>query len=75
MKAADWQTFILAIIVLVGGGLMIANPNSPHDAQLAASGFIGAVVTYFFANKITVNSAAATIAAQQTPPPDGAPKP
>lgn len=72
LKFADWQTFVVAMTVLVGGGLLIANPNSPHDAQLAASGFIGAVVTYFFSNKITVSSAAATIAAQQTAAPQTA---
>lgn len=70
---ADWQTFIVAMTVLLGGGFMLASPSINHDAQLAAAGFIGAVVSYFFGSRLTTASAAATIAAQEAA--NGAAKP
>lgn len=72
MKAADWQTFIVAMTVLVGGGLMLTSVSVTGDVKLADAGFIGAVVSYFFGGKIASSSAAATIAAQQTPDKPGA---
>jgi len=66
VKAADWQTFIVAMTVLVGGGFILVSTAAQSDVRLAAAGFIGAVVSYFFGSKISTNSAAATIAAAQT---------
>lgn len=65
LRLADWQMFIVTMTVLVGGGLMLSLPAVSHDAQLAAAGFVGAVVSYFFGSRLTTTSAAATIAAQQ----------
>ena len=65
VKAADWQTFIVAMTVLVGGGLLLVSQVATSDVKLAAAGFIGAVVSYFFGSRISTSSAAATIAAQQ----------
>lgn len=65
LRLADWQMFIVTLVVLIGGGAMLALPAVNHDAQLAAAGFVGAVVSYFFGSRLTTTSAAATIAAQQ----------
>ncbi len=65
VKAADWQTFIVAMTVLVGGGFLLVSTAAQSDVRLAAAGFIGAVVSYFFGAKISTTSAAATIAASQ----------
>ena len=66
VKAADWQTFAVAMTVLIGGGYILIAPGIGTDVQLVAAGFIGAVVSYFFGNRISTQSAAATIAASQS---------
>lgn len=66
VKAADWQTFIVAMTVLIGGGWLLTASSVNSDVRLAAAGFIGAVVSYFFGAKISTTSAAATIAASQS---------
>lgn len=66
LRISDWQTFILAMTVLIGGGFLAVSPSVGDDVKLAAVGFMGMVLQFFFGNKTTMSSAAATIAAQQT---------
>ena len=66
VKAADWQTFIVAMTVLLGGGYALVNPATNSDVKLVVAGFVGAVITYFFQNKNAATTAAATIAASQS---------
>src|SRR6266568_1087055 len=66
VRATDWQTFIVAMTVLLGGGWMLASLTVTGDVKLAVAGFIGAVIQFFFANKIAERTTAATLAATQT---------
>ena len=63
--SADTQTFIIAVLVIMGGGFELVNPGTNSDVKLVLAGFIGAVVQFFFQNKTASSTAAATIAAQQ----------
>ena len=63
--SADTQTFVIALVVIVGAGFELVNPGTGQDVKLVLAGFIGAVVQFFFQNKTAATTAAATIAAQQ----------
>lgn len=59
MRQQDWQTFTLALVVIVGGGYaLVFAPQTADDVRLAVAGFMGSVVTYFFGRQIG-NAAAA----------------
>lgn len=57
----DWQLFILAMTVVIGGGYALAfAPAVSADVKIVIGGFIGVVLTYFFGQKV------ATAAVDQT---------
>lgn len=60
VRSSDWQTFILALVVLIGGGyaLVFGGPNVSGDVRLAVAGYIGSVIVYFFGRNIATNAAA-----------------
>jgi len=68
-------TYVSAIVVLIGGGIIIATTQDP-DTKVVVGGFMGATIQFLFGQEIATRTArqstAATLAAQTngsgTPP-------
>jgi len=68
-----WMTYLIALIVIVGGGLMLYFTED-NDLRLVVAGFIGAAITFTFnresatqATRAAQSSAAQASAASTTP--------
>ena len=68
-----WFTYIIALVVIVGGGLMLYFADDT-DLRLVVAGFIGAAITFVFnresatqATRAAQSSASQATAAQGPP--------
>ncbi len=62
LRAADWQTFIIAVLVLAGAGYgLIFQGALDADVRLACAGFIGAVISFFFSRQVGASAAVSTV--------------
>lgn len=61
MRTTDWQTFIIAVLVLAACFYgLIFTVDTDGDVRLALAGFAGAVITYFFGRQVAQNAATST---------------